>query len=281
MKQHTLVMGSIIAVAIIAVAICVGMVSGYPVFKPFISVDPVGDKNIGEHILITGKTSLPAGSEILIEVSPASFEPGPGMVADPKTGVVSGEFTGAMGTVTVVKDMAGSNVWSLPIETKTFKPMIYLVSASNLKGDLSKGNLMRGEISGETQFTLHASPLINSKALFITVDQISDKKIGDKFTVAGSTTLPVGTEILVDVSPVSFIPDPKTTPDPKTGAVSGEFTGVKATMTVTGGNEGKNLWSFNLDTSTFKSTEYSVTVIPMKNDLAGGAISAATSFNVN
>lgn len=280
MKQQTLVMGSIFAVAIIAVAICVGMVSGYSVFKPFISVDPVGDKNVGDHILITGKTSLPAGSEILVEVSPASFEPGPGMIADPKTGVVSGEFTGAMGTVMVTTDMTGSNVWSLPIDTKAFKPMNYLASASTLKGDLSKGNFTRGEISGETQFTLHASPLINSMAQFITVNQIGDKKIGDKFTITGITSLPVGTEILVDVSPVSFIPDPKTTADPKTGSVSGEFTGVKATMTVTAGSGDKNQWSLDLDTSTFKSTEYSVTVSPMKNDLAGGPISAATSFNV-
>ena len=78
MKQKTLVTGSILAVAIVAIAICVGMVSGYSIFKPFISVDPIGDKNAGDSIILTGKTSLPAGTEILVQVYSASFESGSG-----------------------------------------------------------------------------------------------------------------------------------------------------------------------------------------------------------
>ena len=59
MKQKTLVIGSLLAVGIFAVLICVGMVNGFPAAKPFISVDPVSDKNVGDQFTITGTTSLP------------------------------------------------------------------------------------------------------------------------------------------------------------------------------------------------------------------------------
>ena len=47
MKHKTLVMGSIAAVAIIAVVICVGMVTGYSVFKQLNTVKPVSNVNTG------------------------------------------------------------------------------------------------------------------------------------------------------------------------------------------------------------------------------------------
>lgn len=59
MKHQTLMYGSILAVGIIAAMICVGMVTGFSVAKPFISVDPVSDKNVGDQFTITGKTRPP------------------------------------------------------------------------------------------------------------------------------------------------------------------------------------------------------------------------------
>ena len=74
MKHQTLIMGSILAVGIVAVVVCVGMVSGYSVFKPFISVNPVSDKNVGDQFTISGETSLPAGTKMIAEVYPAVYE---------------------------------------------------------------------------------------------------------------------------------------------------------------------------------------------------------------
>ena len=125
MKAQKLLLGSILVVGVIATVICVGMVTGFSVMKPFISVDPVSDKYIGDQFTITGKTSLPAGTEILVEVYPASYED--------QTGTGSGDFTGAMGTITIAGSTGSSNTWSFPIDTATFQPVEYLVTTSSLK----------------------------------------------------------------------------------------------------------------------------------------------------
>ena len=65
MKHQTLALGSVVAVSVIAIVICVGMVSGYSVFKQYISVDPVSDRNAGDVFTVTGTTNLPVGTELM------------------------------------------------------------------------------------------------------------------------------------------------------------------------------------------------------------------------
>jgi len=279
MKQKTLMTGSILAVAIVAIAICVGMVSGYSIFKPFISVDPIGDKNAGDSIILTGKTSLPAGTEILVQVYSACYESGSGTTTDPKTGTVSGEFSGATGTVTVVKGTGNVNIWSTPIETKTFKTGEYVVTADSLKGDISKGDYTKGDISGATKFTLLRTSVPESvDGQFILVDPVGDKKAGDKFTITGKTSLPVGTEILVQVYAACYESGCGTTSDPKTGTVSGEFSGAVGIINVSHGTGDTNIWSMDLDTTTFPPREYLMNASLFKGDVKKGDF---TTGNVN
>ena len=154
MEQKTLVTGSILAVAIVAIAICVGMVSGYSIFKPFISVDPIGDKNAGDSIILTGKTSLPVGTEILVQVYATCYESGCGTTTDPKTGTVSGEFRGALGIINVSHGTGDTNIWSMDLGTTTFPPREYLMNASLFKGDVKKGDFSTGNPIGKTKFTV-------------------------------------------------------------------------------------------------------------------------------
>jgi len=105
----------------------------------------------------------------------------------------------------------------------------------------------------------------------IKVVPITEKMVGDKFEVKGTTNLAVDDELLVEIYSSSFGPTPKDT--------SGEFSGVSGTVTVVKGTEGFNTWSFPVDTITFKPDEYIVQVSAI--GLQGTQDVTATSlFNI-
>ncbi len=257
MKHQTLMYGSILAVGIIAAMICVGMVTGFSVAKPFISVDPVSDKNVGDQFTITGKTSLPAGTEILAEVYPASFED--------QTGTGSGEFTGATGTVTIAGGTGGTNTWAFPLNTSTFRPMEYLVNVSSFKGDISKGDYTKGEIFGSTRFTVHPAASADSAVSAhsassctepcILIDAIAPKTTGDLIVVSGTTNFPAGTELMVMV---------KAKPGSKTN------TGIGSSALVMKGTGNVNRFTCPIDTSILKPDELLVSVTNWEGDLSKG-----------
>jgi hypothetical protein len=254
MKHQTLVMGSVIAVGVIAIVICVGMVNGYSAFKPFISVDPVSDKNVGDVVTITGKTSFPVGTELLIETDPASYKD--------QTGTGSGVFSGASGTVTVTKGSGIVNTWSWPLDTSTFQPMDYLVSVSSVKGDISKGNFAKGDTSASTTFTLKATSVTASTSPYIQVNPIAEKTTGDLLIVSGTTNLPAGTSLMIS---------------------TGNFAG---NTVVAAGAGGANRFSLPVDTSSLKPGSQKITVSEITSDPADGSytvgsVSVTSTFTLN
>ena len=280
MKHQTLY-GCIIAIGIVTAVICVGMVTGFSVTKPFISVDPVSEKHVGDQFTLSGTTSLPVGSEILIEVYPASYESGSGTITNPETGAVTGTFSGATGTITVTKGSGNVNAWSTLIDSKTFRPGEIVVIAASLKGDIAKGDYTKGDVFTETKFTLHqiSTPKSN-ETQFIHITPISNKHIGDKFTIVGTTNLAAGTEILVQVYPASYETGFGITTNPETGAVTGEFTGVVGTVNIASGVGGTNTWSMNIDTSTFHPAEYLVNASLFEGDVKAGDITTGKPIDV-
>ena len=67
------------------------------------------------------------------------------------------------------------------------------------------------------------------------INPIGDHYVGDKFTIAGSTNLAAGDELMVDVTSSSFTPTQK--------AQSGEFSGLSGVVKVVPGSGGYNHWS--------------------------------------
>jgi len=100
---------------------------------------------------------------------------------------------------------------------------------------------------------------------------ITEKMIGDKFEIKGTTNLAVDDEILVEVYSSSFGPTPKET--------SGEFSGSSGTVKVVKGTEGFNTWSFPVDSTTFKADEYIVQASAIGLQTTQD-ITATTLFNV-
>ncbi|MDT8358256.1 MAG: MEMAR_RS02690 family S-layer glycoprotein [Methanomicrobiaceae archaeon] len=94
--------------------------------EPWITIDSIGDKYVGDVFTLTGETNLAEGDEILVEVVSASFQP------TEKT--ASGEFSGVSGTTEVV---AGEdfNAWSFEVDASTFKPDEYIVRVEAVEAD--------------------------------------------------------------------------------------------------------------------------------------------------
>ncbi|MGA2935428.1 MAG: MEMAR_RS02690 family S-layer glycoprotein [Methanomicrobiales archaeon] len=88
--------------------------------EPWIRIDTIGDKYVGDTFTITGTTNLAEGDTILMTVTSSSFQP------TEKT--QTGEFSGSSGSVTV---QAGDtyNTFSFDVDASTYKPDEYLVKA--------------------------------------------------------------------------------------------------------------------------------------------------------
>jgi len=257
MKNKPLILGSIFAKGIIAVVICVGLVTGFSAVPSFISVDPISDKNTGDRFAITGTTNLPEGSELLFDVYPSSFIP---QTTDPTTGRKSGEFTGATGVVKVTGSTGSSNRWAFDLDTSTFGPMEYFVNVSLVAGDPVKGDFRTGpvhgtarfQLSGETGTTGTSQAKERAGASSITVDPVADQTTGDLLIVSGSTNLPEGTILMV-----------------RTGSFGGD-------TVVRKGTGGKNRYSIPIDTTVMKPGTHTITVIRMTGDIAQGDLKPGT-----
>jgi PGF-CTERM protein len=90
---------------------------------PVITINPIGDHNVGDKFTITASTNLAVGDNVLFTVYSSSFQP------TDKT--QSGEFSGASGTVQVTQGTNGLNALSFNVDASTFKPDEYLVTATN------------------------------------------------------------------------------------------------------------------------------------------------------
>jgi PGF-CTERM protein len=89
--------------------------------EPVITIDPIGDRHVGDKFTITAKTNLAVDDEILMQVYSSSFKP--------TQKSQSGEFSGATGTIKVVKGESGLNMLSFDVDASTFKPDEYIVTA--------------------------------------------------------------------------------------------------------------------------------------------------------
>jgi PGF-CTERM protein len=132
-------------------------------------------------------------------------------------------------------------------------------SAAALKQALDNPSI--DDIYSQSQFTV-GQPTINIQA-------VSPRMVGDKFTLAGTTNLAVGDNLLVSIVSSSFTATNK--------SQSGAFAGYGGNCTVIAGpNPSQNQWSFPVDTGQFKPDEYIITVSSVET-----SASSSTTFQVN
>jgi hypothetical protein len=266
MKHQTLVISSILAVAIIAVVLGVGMVTGFPGVNPIISVGPVSDKNTGgtpvdagqyinidsiadkttgDLLIISGSTNLPAGTILMVQ---------------------AGSYGVGFGSDTLVREGTGGvNRYSMPVDTAILKPGTQTITITNMNGDLAQGNYEPENVKGTATFTLKGTYLGTdtpvkatiTKDDYIRINAVGDRSVGDQFLITGTTSLPVGTGMIWQV-----MPDPGT---PPTG-LDMTATGIMANNMVTKGDGTLNRVSLAVDTGNMKPGNYIVRVGEMKGD---------------
>jgi PKD repeat protein len=125
----------------------------------FISADPVGIHVVGETMMLTGTTNLPAGEDLDFYVMTGSFNPGGPRFGNPSnasgtTRVVLGtsknspysrHWQSAPEPARVVAGDSGNNSWFFVLDTKEFRPDEYLVYL---------GSTTFHDVSGSFAFTL-------------------------------------------------------------------------------------------------------------------------------
>jgi len=116
-------------------------------------------------------------------------------------------------------------------------PMSYLASADNITTD--------------------------NQSAWITINPVSDHYVGEKISITGSTNIPEGEEIWIDIGSSRIIP----------GRYKYQSSG---SVQVVKGVNSQNIWSYPVDTSTFKPDEYVIIMIAQGYDASAGKI-----FNVS
>jgi uncharacterized secreted protein with C-terminal beta-propeller domain len=119
----------------------------------------------------------------------------------------------------------GTRTWQFTVDTATFKPDEYIVTASAVIQEATGTALfnLRDCSQEKIQPLVQGSPQVTAtNGSFIAVDQVGDYCVGDKITITGQTNLAPDDEILVQVYASSFKPTQK--------SQSGEFSGAAGTV---------------------------------------------------
>ena len=187
---------------------------------PQITIQAVGEKQVGDKFTLTGTTNLAIDDTILVEVISSSFKP--------TTKTESGEFSGVSGTVTVRKGIDGLNRWSFPIDAAAFRPDEYIVSVSGITVDAQASTRFsvveynpatHRAMTPDEEGLTEPDPLINDTTP-------ADSTTGDEIPGVGSNKISVSSKESRLVSTIGS----KSTPAPATVITSSPV--IIATTTV-------------------------------------------------
>jgi len=200
-----------------------------------LSIDPVGDHVVGDVFLIHGVAILPAGTELPITIYGGSFNPGIPPQADPW-------YNHIPTTVLVKYNNKTMNVWSYEVNTTRSYPDEYFISLTYSRDST---------INATAIFNLTPpGSIATGNPYVIIINPITPHARHESFTISGTTDLPHGDELLVDVYSLDHMLGPKGTD--KSGAV-----GV---VKVREGLQGKNTWLFTVHSSDLKPDNYTAAV---------------------
>jgi hypothetical protein len=268
MKSRKIFLGSLLIAGILVTTI--GLATGYGLSLPYITIDPIGNPDTGDLLILSGTTSLPAGTDLLVKVRE---EPGESGNQSDRTN------TGCSARIIAQDD--GPNRWSAPIDTSTLRPGSYGVQVTQMTWDHEALKIILGETSASSGITLAGEYLGSDPSQtevakgdpFFRIDPVGTKYAGDQFLVTGTTNLAVGSDVIWEVAPstASNFPD------------TGTFSGMMANSEVTRGNGDENHVSLAVDTTLLVPGEYTVKVSNVVGDIYSpdsqpGDVSALTEL---
>ncbi len=229
--------------------------------KPFIRVNTIDEKETGNRETITGITSLEPGTSLLWMTE--------------ETGNETGRNVQCSGGITnVIPGTEGINRWSVVFDTAHMRPACYRISITDNTGNNTHKITPEGGISAVSEFNLippapgikNTTDPLRSSSRFVTIDTLPDMRTHDIYLITGTTSLPPGEDLLVQVYPSSFRTDYDFTINPKDKTEGGSFSGATGGVRIVQGSGSENLWSFELRTYLMDPTIYEVNVSNDKFD---------------
>jgi hypothetical protein len=232
---------------------------------PFINVDPIGGKNIGDLVVISGTTNLPERTSISLF----------------RTFGNTGEEK-MTANRQVLPGTNGINRFRFAFDTSGFRPGSYKTTVATGKKD----------VSGTAQFSLAGTFLGTDSPIYysgasktsgyggtptITVQPPGDRQQGDVFLISGTTSLDPGTLLFCRVYPAYF-EDKTKKPASSSGEATMDNLGSDAIVIRDTGNA--NRWSFAMDTENYQKIEYIVNVSTVNDDFTIQEIFGSTHFTL-
>jgi len=218
---------------------------------PYIRMNRPGTLWRGEQLRVTGTTNLPVDTRLIymvIQQSNISV-----FTVDPKTGTKDvREGLTQTGTMSVLPGTDGFNRWSFAADSTAFIPSDYFIIVTlesispekiGIKSPFDTAPLYVKDVTMDTA----PSPVRDTTPCqAITILEFPDHWINQSFRITGTTSLPPGTELLVQVIPTEY--DLTMNPEAKHMATS--MSGAEAMVTVEEGwGNNVNFWSLTLDKS--------------------------------
>jgi len=152
----------------------------FVISPPAAAVNPIGDHYVGDQFTISGTTNLAAGDNLQVEITSASFVPS-GKTSD-------SSFSGTSRTVQVQAGTGGKNLWSIPVDTSSFRPDEYLVTVSGITQ----------QVTGSTSFRLLVPVVTTPPTPVITATP--------NIPAITPSTVPITTLPVTQKSPMAFWP---------------------------------------------------------------------------
>lgn len=213
-----------------------------------IRINPPGTLWRGEQLLVTGTTSLPEGTELVYLVIPQSTTEL--FTVDEKTGDRDmKEGITRSGVIRVLPGTGGVNRWSFALDSSEFIPsesmiIVTLESISPEQIGLQSPFDTAPLIVKEAILNSAGSPVNDTgPCRHITIDAFPTSWANHTFTITGTSDLPYGTELLVQVYPTEY----NLTMNPEVKQLASSMSGAMGEVTVEKGNGSTGLWSMTLD----------------------------------
>lgn len=227
-----------------------------PAVQPYIRINPV--KQAGNTLIITGITSLAPATPLAWDLHGV-------------TNATVGNSSEYRGTVIVTEGTEGVNRWSVQVENSTLEPGQYQVT---LTGNTAGSTSPAGTVSASTTFVPagpatsgNTTAILPVSAHFIAIDTLPDIRAEGVYVITGTTSIPVGQDLTMNVYPASFETgsynfsvDARDAGQNTTLSDTGTFSGASGGTVVVKGAGGENLWAFKLETYKFSPGEYMVNV---------------------
>jgi hypothetical protein len=120
---------------------------------------------------------------------------------------------------------------------------------------------------------------------YISIDALPDIRTNDVYTITGTTSLPAGEGLMMQVSPASFDTNYSFSANAKDTAGNGTmgetavFSGAMGDTVIVNGNNSENFWSFPLQTYKFSPGVYEINVSNDRFDITNMTMISGNLFS--